>query len=426
MLSNLFRNCNKDLKKFLTVKTAFSRRRKLTISHVIGQILHTAANQNGTGYAISSQNYGHELKSALLSRFKPVAASTFCEARRKVSYEALEHLLKKANSENTGQLRWKKHNVRAIDSTKLTLPNSRELNEAFSFPKGGGGAIGYYPQGVLITAKNILTGQPTAARLVQHMGSKEKEAVLDFAKSFNAGDVCVLDRGFHDMKFWNELTKMELHYVVRYKVGRGDSEEIARLRKSVRRSLIVTRQIKDGAGNTVNIKFRVIRGRRDKEGNLLFVATNLLDEKTYSNKSILKLYNDRWTVETLFDRLKNLSKLENFRARNINGIMQEIFAHLLLLSMTALLAMKTSVDDQVFPVFKAVLHILKRHLPWILHSKQSKNLARLLRRMWKDSQLLRYKKRPNRSYPRVSKQPSGKWNFAKADKLKKFMQKNAS
>ena len=134
----------------------------------------------------------------------------------------------------------------------------------------------------------------------------------------------------------------------------------------------------------------------------------------------------------MYGRVKNLLKLESFHSKSVTGVMQEIYAKLLVISLTALIvlavARELKLDPEVAaPSFKNAQALVRRHLfeaILALHPKPTRNSARALaQQLIEEASRVIWKKQPGRSFPRVSKQPIKIWNLAKNKKLQEF--KNA-
>ena len=111
--------------------------------------------------------------------------------------------------------------------------------------------------------------------------------------------------------------------------------------------------------------------------------------------------------------------------------MQEIYANLLVISLTALItlgaacALKLDPDVKV-PSFKNTQAVVRRHLfdAILARPEPTGKAARALaRELIEEATRIIWKKQPGRAYPRVSKQPIKIWNLAKNKKLREF--KNA-
>ena len=388
--------------------------------------------RNGNGYEISSENYFTELSELLDDKsIEPARKQSVSTARGKVGWQAFEYLLDQANVEQEGlpsRLKFKGHVTRAIDGSSFFTPRSDDLLIHFS-PRNTRADEGatHYPYGLLVTAINVYTGQPVRAQVADYRAS-ERSLLKQMLASFKKGDLSLLDRGLGGAAVYLEHEERGLFFVHR---GKTTGERIpeymkkflASGKKQRRVDLCVTHP---ESGDEKRIKIRLIRGPDDSEGKPIVFVTNLVDRKKYSRGKILALYQKRWAIETLYGRVKNLLCLEKFHARSYNGVMQEIFANLLILSLTAL-AVTAAVDDeginrkQELPSFKNASEVVRRHLFSIIDSRINEiPPKKLMRRILKQVSRVRYKIRPNRSYPRVSMQPIQSWNLKKSAKLRAF------
>jgi len=179
-------------------------------------------------------------------------------------------------------------------------------------------------------------------------------------------------------------------------------------------------------GEEVTLKLRLVLGPIDSEGKPIVFVTNLLGKKRYHRKEITALYAKRWSVETLYDRVKNLLHLEKFHARTYNGVMQEIFACLLILSLTALAVTAVikadGVDPEIQrPSFKNAAESIRRHLFSVVDGRiTGAKPKKLIQMILNEVRSVMYPIRPGRSHARVSMQPIQSWNLKKSAKIKAF------
>jgi hypothetical protein len=243
---------------------------------------------------------------------------------------------------------------------------------------------------------------------------------------FQKGDLSLLDRGFGaGWVFW-EFEEASQYYLCRMKTtGDRVSLYVQKFLTSKKKSKIITITVTTAEGEKKELSLRLVRGPKDSEGKRIVFATNLLKDK-YTRKSLLKLYRERWAVETLYGRVKTLLKLERFHAKTYNGVMQEIFANLLLLSLTALVWSASIVKHRlnakrIVPNFKNAIEVVRRHLfDAIDHRITGAKERSLAKELIRETARVLWKKRPGRSYPRVSMQPIKIWNLAKARKIVEF------
>jgi hypothetical protein len=390
--------------------------------------------RNANGYAITSQNYFSQLETPLKRDLPSASRSSVCEARQKLDWKAFEYLLRESNlkkEEIPEAYKWKGHVVRAADGTKITLPHSKKIIQEFpqrKAVKSPEGTFAHYPFALLVTACNVMTGQPTAARLYSFRGS-ERDGVHSMVKDdFAAGDICLLDRGLDGVRVWRTFEENNQFHVTRLKQSK--TGYVHEFMSSNKDEIITERCLKDPEKKeSLSIKIRLIRGRKLKDGSFLVIGTNLLDKIKYPAADLLELYGRRWNVETMYHRVKTLLNVQSFHARQPNGVLQEIFANLLILSMTSGLSIHASQvakldTKETSPNLKNAIEVLKRNLSFYVISiplskeQRQKWCEKIIREVLK----VLCKKQPGRSYPRYSRQPVNRWGYAKANKIQLFNQ----
>lgn len=390
-----------------------------------------ACARNGSGYDISSQNYFRELGGHLADPIIPARRQSVAEARAKLSYAALEHLLDCANLEKSAlpsEFKFQGHVTRAIDGTSFYTPRSEELLSYFS-PRKTRADEGetHYPYGLCVTAINVYTGQPVRA-IIDDYKASERGLLKQMIEGFGKGDLALLDRGLGGAQVYLEFHRRGQFFVHRTKTsGERVAGYIQEFLASGQRQMKLKISIKDDeTGEIVRLQIRLVLGPKDSEGKPIVFVTNLTSKKRYAQDAIVELYRKRWTVETLYGRVKNLLCLEKFHARSYNGVMQEIFANLLILSLTA--AVVAAVVDQddldievELPSFKNAAEVVRRHILGVVNHRivGAKPKVRM-KEILSEVRAILYTIRPDRSYPRVSKQPIKSWNLKKSAKLRAF------
>jgi len=396
-----------------------------------------SADRNGNGYDISSQNYFRGLSGHLSEQIDPARRQSVSEARSKLQWQAFEYLLSRANLEEKSLPSWLKfkgHVTRAIDGTSFFTPRTDDLLLHFS-PRNTSAEEGetHYPYGLCVAAINVFTAQPVGA-IIDDYRISERKLLKRLIDSFKPGDLALLDRGlggaqvyldFHEHKqFFVHRAKTTGDRVAAYVQKFLDSD-----RKQKKTEIVV---VAPDSGAKITLELRLIRGPDDSEGKPIVFVTNLLDRKRYPRHEILGLYRKRWSVETLYGRAKKLLCLEKFHARTYNGVMQEIFANLLILSLTAMAVTAVVDEDDVdaeitLPSFKNAVQSVRRHLFSVVdHRIEGVRPKKVMVLILAEVRAVMYPIRPDRSYPRVSKQPIKSWNLKKSAKLRAFSEQQKS
>jgi hypothetical protein len=409
----------------------FTRNRLLTLEHVMGLTLSLAATRNANGYDISSQNYFRDLGKRLGEKIDPAKHQSISEARSKLGWEAFEFLFHEANIESADlpeRFKFKGHLTRAIDGTSFFTPRSKSLLEHFSLrkTKSEEGET-HYPYGLLVTAINVYTGQPVHA-VVDDYRMSERKLLRKMIADFNPGDLSLLDRGLGGGVTYLDYSIQKQFFIHRSKTS-GDrvAGYIQKFLASGKKQKLIELKVKDPeTSEDITLSLRLILGPIDSEGKPIVFVTNLIDKKHYSRREIIALYQKRWSVETLYHRSKKLLALEKFHARSYNGVMQEIFANLLILSLTALAVTSVVVEDKInievqLPNFKNASESVRRHLFSVVDQRiDGIKPKKLMKQILDEVRAVMYPIRPGRSYPRVSMQPIQSWNLKKSAKLKAF------
>lgn len=366
--------------------------------------MHKSLGPSGRGYELIYANYfSHIERSNEVCR---LSRSSFCEARNKLSWEAFAYLQEKANLEHNEGFEnplWKGHRVRAVDGTCIQLPRGKDLVATFPERNSKYGAS-YYPYSYLVAAADVFTCQTTHT-VIGNKYSSERDQLRELLSTFNAGDISILDRGFDGKTVWKSFDDAQQFYLGRLRV-RGVSR--LNFNENLRDQVVETTT---DSGEI--IKIRIVRGKKFKTGNHLFLATNLFDRRKYSRKDLLELYKKRQAVEDVFLHLKHTLKAKNIRSKNLNGALQEIYAALTMTTIVAGLRYLYELNLEKKRIsFKAFCWRLETGFCALLRPMSSRKLSLLFDPVCRFT----HTKQPGRSYPRCSRQPASKWI---AERIKK-------
>jgi hypothetical protein len=211
--------------------------------------------------------------------------------------------------------------VRAVDGTSVQLPRSQEILKVFPVRKNAFGQS-HYPMLSVVVAADIFSCQITHT-FVGNKHLSEREALKSVMIGFEEGDISILDRNFNGKKLWRHFDDAKQFFVGRLRINGRGVFSFNRRSKDQIVELEPDHQV------------RVIRGPRLKNGDYIYVVTNLLDSRKYNRTEVLKLYQKRQAVEDVFLHFKNKLDAKNIRSKKINGVLQEIYAALTMTSVIA-------------------------------------------------------------------------------------------
>ena len=387
-------------------------------------------------FSKNSQSYGttitefwhncHRMKFPLPQK-KPIAASAFTEARKKLD----ERIFKDLNSRiiqacpQQNNALWFGHRLFAVDGSKINLP--RELVEAgYNVPHGTGKK--HYPQGLLSCCYQLKSKIPYDFNLVSH--GNERFCVDQHLKKLEPDDVAVYDRGYYAYASLNQHHHAGIHAIYRLKrragkqidafIKSGEKDKIITLMPSRERQKIIQQDYPDMC--FMPLKLRLITYTINEHN--YYLGTTLLDEH-YTIDALKDVYHARWGIEELYKVSKQWIEVDDFHGRSERMVKQELFAHFVLITMSRLCSDtsenllhrllnidtdKHKKSEQTIQVnFKNTLTTVSRHLEEIFFAP-AHQIQKIITNVVHSISRYYCKTRPGRYYERKSIRPTKKWN----------------
>jgi len=361
-----------------------------------------------------------------LPQAKPVAASAFCNARKKLDetiFKTLNSRIIAAYEQTTQPYHWLGRRLFAVDGMKINLP--RPLRHAdYAMPS----TKSHYPQGLVSCLYQLKSQIPHDFELASHLD--ERRMALAHLKTLRSGDVVVYDRGYFSYAVLYAHQKKGVDVIFRLSRRAGKGIEV--FMDSSETDNIVTIEIAPTRQKAIrekhpDIEFRPLSLRLIKyvfDGTTYTLGTTLLDGDRYRKAAFPDLYHARWGIEELYKVSKKLVGVDDFHAQTERGVKQELFAHFVLLTLNRILAnhteaglnadRKPQADAPRFRVnIKNALVTMARHLEE-LFLRQTRLTCDTLNTLVDALGFCRQKTRPGRTYPRVSMKPIGKWRASNA------------
>lgn len=369
-----------------------------------------------------------------LPQNKSVTASSFCEARQKVSEDIFKdlnnELLENWNHKRSLPL-WHGHRLYAIDGSKVNIP--RELLQ-FGFKTYD--ERRHYPQGLLSCLYDVLSKTVYDFDFVSHIN--ERKCALEHLKILEPNDVVIFDRGYFSYLLLHELHKNGVHAIFRLQEGcvNKQIEDFIKSSKTdeiidyVPSKKVISDLKKEGyILKPIPIYFRLIK--HIINGETYLYGTTLIGEK-YPASCFLDLYHERWNIEELYKISKKIVDIEEFHSKTERGVKQEIYAHLLLINLSRFF--EFDAQDSLPPMKQedkekcSEVNFLKFFNPTSMFNINFKNCIMVVGRYIENIFLgtyeeikdwtnkvshmilrIRQKIRPGRSFPRQSFKPQRSW-----------------
>jgi len=380
-----------------------------------------AKNKQGYGTTLVELWDQCRLLNIPLPQTKPVAASAFCNARKKLDEQFFKRLntkILKAYATHLDAGDWKNHRLFAVDGSKLNLPRQlRDKKYGYKCPS----ANAYYPQGLLSCLYRLKPKIPIDFDRVAHGG--ERTVARTHLPSLQANDVVVYDRGYFSYAMLYFHIQRGIHPIFRikanlYKVidqftaSNENDKIIAILPADKRRKEIQ----KEYPGLVITpLKLRLLK--YTVAGETYTLGTTLFDKENDPLENFPDVYHARWGIEELYKISKHHIEVEDFHGKSERGVKQELFAHFVLITLTRIFSnhteigfnQKTSDDKQkIVADFKSSLITVARNID-ALFLQQANVVKKTVNRIINAISICKQKRRPNRSYDRASKKPVNKW-----------------
>ena len=348
----------------------------------------------------------------------PASKAAFTKARKKlpirffqkVSDNVLEYFYKRYNSQGY----WKELRVKIVDGVTINLQESKELRKTF-----GSNGNQYKKSSSAIQANmlclfwafwGICDGFSIGSL---RMG--EKTGLLNLLELLKKGDLLLGDRYYPGYELFCAIIKRDVEFLFRLK----KNIKPKRLKKIGKRDWLVNYKAPKSQENkfsneiTLRLISYDIRGFRTS-----WLLTTLIDSKKYSRKEIIDLYVERWQIETRYNELKHMIKIEELRSHTKEGITKEVMVHVTVANLVRIIMIEAAEKEGIKATDLSYKHALEKVKDTVVIMMQSPvyHLNLIYNRMIKEIGQMKILKRPGRRYPRQKKR------LVSSSKVKLFME----
>jgi len=393
----------------------FSRDRKLTLPVVLALLINMVRPGKRVGYQGVIDRFFHDTKPLgdQTPSSKPPDQAAFQRARKKLPLDVIMGLFEKAVCMATTlagrfeSLRWKGHRVLAIDGTRKNMPRSNKLSDFFGIPSGGS-----LPQMLVCTLYDVMAKIPIDGVGAPNAAS-ERALAGTLLKSLKPGDLLLMDRGFPGFRLFDDIIATGADFLVRLPLqglfgpvrsflNKGRVDGMVTIHPS---QSILKEYRREGLTIPRPITLRVIKAVLPN-GKKILLATTLQNAGRYSRSELVELYHMRWEQEEHFKLIKGLLEAENFRGKSPQLVSQELLAINLYCLLTRILMLQSALIHNISPdtiAQKPAFLAVSRVLDLIWTSETLDQCLHWLRFCLEEISWGKYKKRPNRSFPRKFK-----------------------
>lgn len=268
----------------------------------------------------------------------------YCRARAKVSEGVVRrltlHVARDCEAQVPAAWRWKGRNVRLVDGTTLSMPDTAE-NQA-EYPQLSVQAEGVgFPILRAVALCSLATGMVTALACGPYAGKETGETALlrTLFDALSRGDIVLGDRYFGGWFMLALLQELGVDYVSRlHQLRKADFQRGRRLGKGDHvvswpkpaRPDWMDQETYDRLPH--HLEVREVLVNVDVAGfraESLVVVTSLLDSEAYSRDDLATLYRRRWVVELHIRDIKSAMQLDVLRCKTPAMVRQELWTGLL-------------------------------------------------------------------------------------------------
>ncbi|WP_371669879.1 IS4 family transposase [Streptomyces sp. NBC_00289] len=292
----------------------------------------------------------------LLGDWHVPAKSSLFRARQRLGFEPLQVLFaataKPMADESTPGAFWRGLRVLAVDGTCWDVADTEANEAAFGRPGSGRGAK--RSAFVQVRMAALVEAGSHAVLDAELAGCRTGEVTLvgRLPRSCTAGQLVLADREFLGVPLWRAFT---------------DSGADLLWRVPANRVLPVNKLLRDGSWlsnihattdpakrDPVHVRvlaYQLKGTSEDAAASNYRLVTTLLDARRYPARQLAALYRERWEIESVFAEIKTFQRGARvvLSSKTPDGVLQQIWAHLLVHHALRELMLRTAATRQLDP-----------------------------------------------------------------------------
>lgn len=320
-------------KRYVAESNRFVRKRKMSFKEYVLYIL----TQTGcTNFAEAHRFYTKTLKHEFESITRQAIGKQRMYICSKLFFDMSESFINELYAEFRGFSKFKGYIICACDGSIFDLPNTPTTKKAFGIPADtifkrflSRGRVSCMLD---VHSKHILTSK-IVSRSVDEI-SLAIEHLNNLNKRFNLKEfITIYDRAYGSIELMINIIYFDSKFLIRLnervfkkKIDKMKSDdeiiEINITKNFLKK--IRDDNVREFAEEMGRLKVRIVKVKL-KTGEIEILATNL-NNSEFTKEELKELYAKRWTIETGYDKLKNLIQLEEFSGIRKEIIEQDFYA----------------------------------------------------------------------------------------------------
>ncbi len=284
--------------------------------------------------------------------------SAFCQARKRLPLDLLKRIRCKCagavRKKGSGR-RWKGLDVKVIDGTSTSLPDTPQNQKAYPQPGSQKPGCGF-PLMKLVGVFGLFDGVLLDYAKGNHK-THEMAILHKLLGIFGAGDLALGDRGFNSYTLLALLLQRGTQSLFRLHQARkvdlrqgkrlGRNDRLIVWRKPVHKPVYIPCEL----WNTIpeELPVRIVRYRIESKGfrsREITLATTLTDASKYPAGELAGLYGLRWRIELWFRDIKTSMGMETLRCKSPAMAHKEVEMYFIAYNLIrALMAQSATIHD---------------------------------------------------------------------------------
>ena len=317
----------------------FTRKRKQNFHHTIVFML------NFLTKSLSAEivSFVSFIRQTIEDKQQFFTKSAFVQCRKKIHPEVFKYLsdslIEEFYTDNDASVkRWNGFRILAVDGSRLTLPDTRELEKIYG--RAGNHTDAGVVQARFSTLYDVLN-RFVIDGCLSSLSVGERELAYGHLAFAKVGDLIIYDRGYPSFELVCEHFARGVDFLIRVKT------DFSNVVNDFYQSRLSTAVVRIRPGKNINfsgkpysksdsVQVRLLRVELSS-GETEILMSSLFDTDKYPDSLFKELYFLRWGIETFYDEIKNKMHIECFSGYSAHSILQDFYATLFVSNVQSLL-----------------------------------------------------------------------------------------
>ncbi|MEM8780144.1 MAG: IS4 family transposase [Cyanobacteria bacterium P01_G01_bin.49] len=310
--------------------------------------------------------------------------SAYCQARQRLPEKLLEKLFYKVaiglEEQFCEEYLWCGRNIKVIDGSNVSMPDTKENQSSYPQHKSQKNGCGF-PIAKVGVIFSIATGAAIGL-VIDVFNTHDIQLARKLYQFLKPGDVLLGDRAFCAYADLVKIKSLSCDGLFRKHQSRktqmrrgkivGNCDKLVKWYKPKKCPKGLTQEEFLSLPSTLIVReiyyYIFVPGFRTKQVSLI---TTLLDENEYSTVDIVRLYDERWSVEVNLKHLKTTLGMDVLRGKTPSLVRKEIWAFLIVYNLLRTLMFESALHGKVYPLnlsLQGTRHHFNNFIPKLLNT----------------------------------------------------------